>query len=195
MQSRHIKANIVAAIAICTGSLGVSVFLIKLSEIDLSGRPVASDRRVALQLSKSRSDPALVFQELKIAQSAPLFRPDRTQFVAPTTIPSQEQILPPVLATPQVAAATQESFRLAIPTASPEPLQFTLKGVLLGLAQKRALLISPDKPQGEWYEIGGMLSGWTLEDILPQRVKLKKADQTTDLFLYVDNQHNTIGTP
>ena len=69
MQSRHIKANIVAAIAICTGSLGVSVFLIKLSEIDLSGRPVASDRRVALQLSKSRSDPALVFQELKIAQS------------------------------------------------------------------------------------------------------------------------------
>ena len=108
----------------------------------------------------------------------PLFSPTRRPFVPP----------PPEPPPPEIAALPEPEPPPPPPQeATPDPAGLKLKGVMLGASIAQALIATQDDPKGRWFEIGNMVTGFTLAAIEDDRVKLTAGSRNVELKLYVDN--------
>jgi len=203
MQSRHIRALIVVSALSSLGSLGTALYLLISPTADFVAHAANPKNNRSSVIAETKPSSALGFQELQKTQSRPLFRIHRVPFVpqlqaiaaTPPPAPPQTAPPPPTLPPSILLAAAPAPQAASAPVVQAEVPQFVLKGVLIRQPDKKALLTSSEKPQGQWYAVGEAAWGWTLDAIQADKITLKKSDQTTDLFLYVDNQNKPVGTP
>jgi len=201
MQSLQIKALIAVGSTSFISSAAASIYLLLSPMEDLSTRPLGADHRGSLGETEMRDSPHLGFQGLRAAQNAPLFLLHRVPFVPqvqvvatpPTPVLPAAAVVPPPpeqaqLSAPAPSAPNGPVYQVVAP-------QFVLKGILIRHSGKQVLLISSEKPQGQWYAIGDSVSGWTVDVIDPDKITIKNEGHTTDLFLYVDNRNKPVGTP
>ncbi len=99
----------------------------------------------------------------------PLFGPTRRPFVpVPLAAESEEvEAEPAPQPEPEVAALSYD-----------DPAQLRLMGVLLTDNIASALIATPDRPEGKWFERGSEVIGWTIDAIAPNSVTLKVSDKT-----------------
>jgi hypothetical protein len=75
-------------------------------------------------------------------------------------------------------APTQSSPNLA------GPPDIRLTGVAIDASKKRALLRSPQQPQGRWVEQGQSIDGWQLQSVRDDAVVITSGQQMHELRLY-----------
>lgn len=115
----------------------------------------------------------------------PLFSPSRRVFMAPVLEPPPEDIPAPDLAPPEPVIVD-----LPPPVQQADASGLELKGVMLGDAIARALILSPSLPAARWLTIGSEVQGFRLVSIADDRVVLESGPQSIELKLYVDNRAN-----
>lgn len=169
------------AIAFASLAFALAIGLYALSQdmMALNERPVRKwnpDLGDSIDLAQqaNQTDPSEVF-------ARPIFSPTRRPFVAAPQ-PSVEPQPEPLLAEP--------------PQAQPpsDPAQLQLKGVLEFNGAARALLLSPDQPNGVWLRPGEAIMGWEIKRIEANAVVLATAGQEFTLKQYVDNSGAGLGT-
>jgi hypothetical protein len=127
----------------------------------------------------------------------PLFRSDRKPFdpnlvAKPPTVEASAALPTPLVQPPETTV-------LQPIQAPPPPLatvpQFALKGLAEIAGTKRALIILPEDPVGQWIARGETISGWKLVNLDDNAAHLKLDGKTVDLLLYVDNITKPVGSP
>jgi hypothetical protein len=112
------------------------------------------------------------------ALSRPLFRSTRRPF-DPTILPIPiVQELPPIVAEP------------APPPPPPDASQISLKGIIQTEGIKRALVATPEAPDGIWLTKGETVNGWLIINIGSDLIAISAGGQTLERKLYVDNAIN-----
>jgi hypothetical protein len=107
----------------------------------------------------------------------PIFSPTRRSFVPPPPAPPPA---PEPMAEPPPPP----------PVAASDPSQLQLKGVMIGGATAKALLVSPESPSGQWLTVGTTIMGWKVTKIADDTVSLDGGAAAYELKLYVDNGPN-----
>jgi hypothetical protein len=64
------------------------------------------------------------------------------------------------------------------------PPDIRLTGVAIDASKKRALLRSPQQPQGRWVEQGQSIDGWELQSVRDDAVVITSGQQIHELRLY-----------
>jgi len=104
------------------------------------------------------------------ALARPLFSPERRPFVP--------QAVMPEAALPDVPGAVE---------AAPRPEPLSVVGVFIHGTGRRALLVSPSRPEGEWLRVGSKIAGWEVMRIERNSVALAQSGDALTLQLNVDN--------
>ena len=104
----------------------------------------------------------------------PVFSPTRRPFVPPEPEALPPEDLPTVVYEEEPAEP------------SPQADQIALSGVYIDADTRRAFIVSPSVPEGEWLSIGAGVSGWTLTKIDPGSVTISAPPQEVTLQLYGD---------
>jgi len=73
--------------------------------------------------------------------------------------------------------------------------QFSLRGILISGNARRALIASPDSPDGMWVAIGSEIMGWKVANVERDGVQLMANGRSAQIKLYVDNPANEVSTP
>jgi hypothetical protein len=84
---------------------------------------------------------------------------------------------------------------VAPPSANYDAKQFSLRGVLISGNARRALIASPESPDGIWVAIGSEIMGWKVANVERDGVKLMAKGQSAQIKLYVDNQASEVSLP
>lgn len=112
------------------------------------------------------------------ALARPVFRHSRKPFDSTQARPSVE---PPLA----------EPVAIAQPLAPPlDTSQISVKGVFLAGSVTRALVATPEFPDGNWLSVGSEIMGWTIIKLNGNGVILSAGPQTAEIKLYVDNKTN-----
>jgi hypothetical protein len=124
-----------------------------------------------LQFAGSRSAPALAD-----AVSRPLFRHsrkpfDQAQATNPPVALEPAQVVPPPVVIPP-----------------PDISQITIKGIIIDGSSKRALIVTPEAPDGIWLAVGSEVMGWKIVGLDANGVRISAGDHINELKLYVDNK-------
>ena len=61
---------------------------------------------------------------------------------------------------------------------------FTVAGIIIGQGLRKAYIHGKSDPHGSWVSEGEALTGWKVQTIGPDGVKLQQQDRTIDLQLY-----------
>jgi hypothetical protein len=115
------------------------------------------------------------------ALARPLFRSSRRPYDPSVAM---------VAATPQLDPALAPAEPAQVEPTIPVPAQLTIKGVVGDGARWRALIGSPEAPEGVWLEKGAEIAGWTIVLIDANAATLSQGGQRLELKLYVDNPSN-----
>lgn len=181
MQSSHLKVLALAELMAAAGFTAVAAYFLSATLPNFQDRPVAG-----WQPDAGAKSPTFNLAEPVIfdaALQAPLFRMNRKPFV-PVVQAAAVPALVPAAAPPPPAPPPQIDAR-----------QFRLLGVSLAGASAKALLITPEKPQGDWYGVGEALSGWSIVAIDQKQVELRNGEEKAVVPLYVDNLAKPVGAP
>jgi hypothetical protein len=149
-----------------------------------------------------------------VARERPLFTPNRKPFVPappPPPIPTPPQIsivevapeiAQPIVVVPVIPSVPQEppsppaqSQVVEEKTAIPAPVRFEavglqLKGIMINLNTRKALLNSSEDPVGRWLQVGDSIADWQIVIIEDNRITMKNGDAVGSLQLYVDKSAN-----
>jgi hypothetical protein len=122
---------------------------------------------------------------LEFAEAQPRTYPDT--FARPVFSATRRPFVPPPPPAPPEPAPVAELPPPA-PAAAPDPGHFQLKGIMIGDATAKALVVSPESPAGQWLTVGATVMGWKLTRIGDDAVSLNSGAGTVELKLYVDNR-------
>jgi hypothetical protein len=110
-------------------------------------------------------------------------------FARPIFTPTRRPFVPKVAEAPAGEPA-------ALPTPEPQSSasydarQFSLRGILISGRTRRALIASPESPDGIWVGVGTEIMGWKVANVDQNGVKLEARGQSAEIKLYVDNSAN-----
>lgn len=127
-------------------------------------RPGVQTQPSALKLALDGTSPALFKETL----ARPLFWESRRQE------PQRVAASPPRPKQPVVAA----------PPPEPPSVELRLAGIAHeGASVRRALITSPQAPEGRWVEVGAQIEGWRVAGIEQRAVRLEAAGRSRELKL------------
>ena len=155
------------------------------------------EMELPVELQIQASNPQIILDR-------PLFEPTRRPFSPPIVASPQPPPEPPVLVpqvmeinpvqpppveTPVIEPLQAETVPETPPRENPDldPSELQLKGTSIVGSHAKALVVSPDYPDGIWLGKGENVSGWTVELVQPSSAELRSDKQIITLELYVDN--------
>ena len=126
------------------------------------------------------------------AESSPLPRPSALRLALDGTTPAgfKETVARPLFwetrrpAPERVAAPPPKPKQVVVAAAPPEPpaVEFRLAGIVHdGANVRRALIASPQSPDGRWVEIGGQIDGWRIAGIEQRSVRIEAGGRSREL--------------
>ncbi len=139
---------------------------------------------IALAL-RYASAPVTIAPRHASATPLDLLDPAAVQAVSGTAIDTTELLARPVFSRSRRPVSAPAA--APAPANAPQPMQFTLAGVLINDSDRRALIVSPAAPNGTWLNVGDKIGGWTLDKVEPNSVEMASATDRVTLQLYVDN--------
>ncbi|HEV2956478.1 MAG TPA: hypothetical protein VGX95_10190 [Xanthobacteraceae bacterium] len=111
----------------------------------------------------------------------PVFFKTREPYVAPPPRP--------------VAPSTPAAVAKPPPPAMVDP-GLTVAGIIIGVGVRKAYIHGKSDPHGSWVSEGEAVTGWKVQAINPDGVKLQQQDRTIELQLYpITNEDHAPPTP
>ncbi|NJO36216.1 MAG: hypothetical protein HC869_27375 [Rhodospirillales bacterium] len=139
-------------------------------------------------------NPQVKFEETSPGTSAAENEFDES-FARPLFSATRKPFVPIAVAMEPPQPEPPPEMPVAEPATGFDPSQFILKGIWADGEKRRALIATPDNPDGEWSGIGSELSGWIVKEIGLNAIIVSSGEKRVTLQQYVDNSKVPLGMP